>query len=247
METLPDNVKAPGPPPPDSIAFFVRMQRGLWRWKQPTLAAMSGVSLATVQRIERGETVSTENLSKVAVALGFAADYLTAPRHKLPEDEAIRTLENSLAWMKGKVEVSVAPLHTEKQLRALSSTDMIVLDSDLEGEAADDLAELREWLDLISFMRCCNSGLIAPKPDRSFRIRELYDDLFRCLKEVHRRHQCVCLVGTYTAQTDAPKIPMATVAVMALRSKVRNPAAAKLGVLWCEQRISWKSAMEQLP
>lgn len=247
MQTPSNNAKVPEPPPPDSVAFFVRMQRGLWRWKQPTLAAIAGVSLTTVQRIERGDTVSAENLSKAAVALGFAADYLTAPRHKLPEDEAIKALENSLAWMKGKVEVSVAPLDTEKQLRALSSTDMIVLDSDLEGEAADDLSELREWLDLISFMRCCNSGLIAPKPDRNFRVRELYDDLFLCLKEMQRRHQCVCLVGTYTAETDASKIPTATVAVMALRSKVRNPAAAKLGVLWCEQRISWASAMEQMP
>jgi len=134
------------PPPSDSIAFFVKMQRHHWRWKQPVLAAMAGVSLSTVQRVERGESVSTDNLSKIAVALGFPADYLTTPRRKLSEQEAMQRLADSVAWMEGMVEVPLTQLTMERQLRELASTDMIVLGSDLDDDAAGDLDELREWL-----------------------------------------------------------------------------------------------------
>lgn len=232
-------------PPPDSIAFFVKMQRHHWRWKQPVLAAMAGVSLSTVQRVERAEVVSPDNLTKIAVALGFPADYLTAPRHKLSEQEALQRLADSVEWMEGMVEVPLAQLTMERQLRELASTDMIVIGSDLADDAACDLDELREWLDLIGFIRCCQTGQIGPKPDRSFRIRDLYGNLFQHLARMQVRHKAVCLVGTYTADTDSLRFPTATVAVISLRSKIRNPAAAKLTSGWCEQKVSWKAAMEQ--
>lgn len=235
------------PPPTDSVAFFVKMQRCHWRWKQTTLASVAGVSLSTVERVERGEAVSPDSLSRIGVALGFPADYLTAPRQKLSEEEALRRLVDSVSWMEGKVEVTVAPLTTEKQLREIASTDMIVLGSDLDEAAAGDLDELREWVDLIGFMRCRDAGLIGPKPERRFRMRDLYDNLFQHLERMQTRHKAVCLVGTYTAETDSPAFPTATVAVVSLRSKTRNPAAAKLTSAWCEQKVSWTDAMENTP
>lgn len=234
------------PPPSDGIAFFVKMQRHHWRWKQPVLAAMAGVSLSTVQRVERGESVSTDNLSKIAVALGFPADYLTTPRRKLSEQEAMQRLADSVAWMEGMVEVPFTQLTMERQLRELASTDMIVLGSDLDDDAAGDLDELREWLDLIGFMHCCQAGQIGPKPERSFRMRDLYGDLFQHLARMQAQHRAVCLVGTYTAETDSPNFPTATIAAVSLRSKVRNPAAAKLTTGWCEQKVSWKAAIERV-
>lgn len=234
-------------PPLDSIAFFVKMQRHHWRWKQVTMASIAGVSLSTVERVERGDAVRPDSLSKIAVALGFPADYLTAPRQKLTEEEALRRLMDSVSWMEGKVEVPVAPLTTEKQLREIASTDMIVVGSDLDEAAAGDLDELREWVDLIGFMRCCNSGLIGTKPERRFRMRDLYGDLFQHLERMQARHKAVCLVGTYSAKTDSPTFPAATVAVVSLRSKTRNPAAARLTTAWCEQEVSWKAAMESTP
>jgi transcriptional regulator with XRE-family HTH domain len=243
META-DNI--PVPPPADSIAFFVKIQRHHWRWKQPTLAAMAGVSLSTIERVERAEPVSTESLAKIAVALGFSADYLTAPRQKLSEEEALRRLVDSVAWMEGMVEVPVARLTTEKQLRELSSSDMIVLGSDLDEAAAADLDELREWVDLIGFVRCRHMGLIGPMPERSFRMRDLYGDLFQHLERMQAQYKAVCLVGTYTAETDSTRFPTATVAVVSLRSKARNPAAARLTTAWCEQKVSWKAAMEAM-
>ena len=234
-------------PPLDSVAFFVKMQRWHWHWKQSTLASVAGVSLSTVERVERGEAVSADSLTKVAVALGFPADYLTAPRQKLSGKEALRRLVDSVSWMEGMVKVPIAQLTTEKQLREIASTDMIIFGSDLDETAADDLGELREWIDLIGFVRCRHTGLIGPKPERSFRMRDLYGDLFQHLKRMQARHRAVCMVGTYTAETDSPKLPTATVAVVSIRSKACNPAAAKLTTVWCEQKVSWKFAMEHTP
>ncbi len=241
MDSPPNNLTSP---PLDSVAFFVKMQRHHWHWKQSTLASVAEVSLSTVERIERGEAVSASSLSLIAVALGFPADYLTAPRQKLSEAEALQRLVASVSWMDGMVEVPIARLTTEKQLRELASTDMIVLGSDLDEAVTRDLAELREWIDLIGFMRCCNDGRIGSKPERGIRLRNLYGDLFQHLECMQARHKAVCLVGTYVAETDSPAFPTATVAVVSLRSKNRNPAAARLASAWCEQKVSWKAAME---
>lgn len=234
------------PPPADSIAFFVRVQRGFRHWKQETLAAMAGVSLSTVRRVERAEAVTPDCLAKIAIALGFAADYLTAPRRKLSESEALASLKESVSWMDGLVEVPVAPLTKECQLRELASADMLMVGADLDDAAQDDVASPREWFDLTGFMRATSAGLIGPKPDRSFRLRELYADLFSHVQQMQKQHRAVCLVGTYTAQTDSKKFPTATVAVISIRSKARNPAAAKFCTLWCEQTVSWKIAIEQM-
>ncbi len=234
-------------PSAESLAFFVRMQRGLLRWKQQTLAAMANVSLSTIERVERGDTVAVESLNKIAIALGFPDEYLTATRRKLTEAEALESIHESLAWMDGRLEVPVAPLTKERQIRDLATADMLVMDSDLGEIVEDDLFELREWFELVGFMRCTQTGLIGPKPDRGFRMRELYGSLLAHLAQIQTSHRAVCLVGTYTANTDYPIVPTATVAVIALRSTIKNPACAKINVLWCEQKFSWQDAMEQIP
>lgn len=44
-------------PSPEMIAFFVRFVRALRQWKKSTLASFAGVSLSTVERVERAERV----------------------------------------------------------------------------------------------------------------------------------------------------------------------------------------------
>ena len=88
------NVSAPPfvRPSAESIAFIVQMQRGIWGWKQQTLASIAGLSLTTVQRVERGEVVSSLSLEKLAKALGFPTGYLTVYRRKLSEEEALASM-----------------------------------------------------------------------------------------------------------------------------------------------------------
>ncbi|WP_218650410.1 helix-turn-helix domain-containing protein [Brevundimonas sp. P7753] len=74
-------------PPAPLIGFFVIMGRKARALKQSALADLAGVSLSTLERIERGKTVSAEALEKVTAALGMPADYFTAPRLPRPQKE----------------------------------------------------------------------------------------------------------------------------------------------------------------
>jgi len=70
-------------PPPELIAFFVRWVRGNRQLKKQSLASLAGVSLSTVERIERGEAVAPDLIDRVGQVLGYEPGYLTAPRTPL--------------------------------------------------------------------------------------------------------------------------------------------------------------------
>lgn len=223
---------------PKGLAAFVKLQRGQLRWKRGLLASMAGVSLSTIERVERGEVVRPDSLEQIAEALGQERDAFTRPRARLSEAEQQAWLERCLGFLKTHVPVKVARLSHERQLRALSSTQFVVFDSDLGEVALDDLAELREWLDLTGFIRGTAEGTFSPPPERGFRMRSLYADVFAHVREMERRHNAVCLVGTYLAETDLPLVPEAKIGVLGLRSRKSNPAAGKIDVLFAERRIA---------
>src|SRR5438105_572759 len=109
----------PRPPSREAIAAFVRVQRGLFGWKGDTLAALTGVSLSTVERVERGETVRPRQLHKLAQALKRSEDLFTRPIAPLTDEQALAALVREWAWMEGRVPVAVAPLRKEAQIRSL--------------------------------------------------------------------------------------------------------------------------------
>lgn len=219
------------------LAAYVKLQRKQLKWKREVLASMAGVSLSTIERIERGEQVRPAALQSVACALGLERDAFTRPRPELDERQQAEWLDHMRTWLETHVPVKVAPLRNEAQLRSLAETQFVVFDSDLGEAAADDLGELREWIDLAGFIRCTVDGTIAPQPERGFRMRTLYADIFAHVREMERRHVAVCLVGSYMAETDLRHLPEAQVGVLALRSRVNNPAAIKVDTLFANRRI----------
>lgn len=219
------------------LAAYVKFQREQLKWKRGLLASMAGVSLSTVERIERGEPVRPDALQSVAGALGLERDAFTRPRPELDERQQAEWLDRLRTWLETHVPVKVAPLRNEAQLRSLAKTQFVVFDSDLGEAAADDLGELREWLDLAGFIRGTMDGTISPPPERGFRMRTLYADIFAHVQEMERRHGAVCLVGSYAAETDFRHVPEAQVGVLALRSKLNNPAAIKIDTLFADRRI----------
>ena len=125
-----DNFTAPRAPAPDTIAAFVKLQRAFYGWKRETLAALAKVSLSTVERVERGETVRASSLEKLALALNQPHDAFTAVRVPLSPERALASLADSFSWMDGMLPVDVAPLRHESQLRALSDTEVVLVASD---------------------------------------------------------------------------------------------------------------------
>jgi len=67
----------------------LRLQRG---WSQEQLATVSGLSVRTIQRIERGQSASLETLSALASAFEVDVSQLTEPlEQKMPEFQSNTT------------------------------------------------------------------------------------------------------------------------------------------------------------
>lgn len=226
-----------------AIANFVKLQRSIFGWKQDMLAAEAGVSLATVQRVERGRRVRDAQLRKLAVALRRPDDEFLRQRARASSVEVEANLAQMFAWTNGRVAVAVAPLRTEIQLRAMLGSFSLLVDSDLEPEADADVAELREWFDLASFVQAERQGVIGPKPGRELRVRTLWRDVLACADRIERTHRAVCLAGTYVAKTLAEGRPI-DIALLAIRSRRRDPAVAKLTTLWAEQTVDDRQMLE---
>lgn len=219
-----------------AIANFVKLQRLLFRWKQQTLASEARVSLSTVQRVERGARVRPAQFRKIAVALRQPEDEFLRPRVRPTAEEAAANLVEMFAWTEGRVPVAVAPFRSEPQLKAMLATHSLLFESDLGPGAADDLAELREWLDLASFVQAERLGLIGLKPNRDFRVRPLWRDVLACAERIERTHAAAILTGTYGAEPTHGGEPI-VIALLAVRSRRSNPAAGTITFMWADATV----------
>lgn len=220
----------------DAIANFVKLQRTFNGWKQDMLAADAGVWLATVPRVERGQKVRPAQLCKLVRALGKPEDDFLRERVRPTQEEAAANFVGMFAWTEGRVPVAVAPFRTELQLRATLATFSLLLVSDLGDAAANDVVELREWLDLASFVQAEREGVIGSKPDRDFRVRRLWRDVLDWVERLGRPHAAVVLTGTYAAEPLAAGEPI-MIAIVAIRSRRRNPAASTITTLWADAKV----------
>jgi transcriptional regulator with XRE-family HTH domain len=96
-------------PPREFIANFVRFQRAMVGWKQDALAALAGVSLSTIQRIERAEEVSNQSLDRVAAALHQKPGAFTAPRVPLSAEALKEKVDESILPFMDRQWVPVRP------------------------------------------------------------------------------------------------------------------------------------------
>lgn len=219
-----------------AIANFVKLQRSIYGWKQDTLASLAGVSLATIQRVERGIRVRKAQLSKIAVALNQSEDEFFKERRRPTPDKVAENLAAMLSWTEGRVPVSVAPFENENQLRDLLRADALLFTSDLGPEAEDNLAELREWLDFGGFIQAERAGLFGPGPGRDLKVRKLWRDILDCATRLRQTHKAVILTGLYDAEPTHGREPI-TIGIVAVRSLQRNPAAGKIAELWADKKI----------
>jgi transcriptional regulator with XRE-family HTH domain len=238
------NFASEQPPPPEFLAEFVRITRRITGWKQAALAFRAGVSVSTVQRVERGETVSPEILEKIGQALGQEPGAMTTPRRPLTDDEVGAAIAQKYAWLSTMTQVDVGPLRTHRQLRALSISVLCMTDDDLPPEAADELAGFREWLDLMSFIRAEADGFIGGG-DKVPKLRRIADDVLAAAHNIERVHKAVCLVGTYVPEHQVASMQGAEVGLVAFRSRINDPAAAGRRFLLAPRAIDMAEALRK--
>lgn len=219
-----------------AIANFVKLQRSIYGWKQDTLASLAGVSLATVQRIERGIRVRPAQLRKLAVALNQPEDTFLKERVRPTPAEVAENLASMFSWTESRVPISVEPFETKRQLRELFQAHALLFDSDLGPEAEGNLAELREWLDFGGFIQAGRIGLFEPAPSRDLKVLKLWRDIFSCATRLRQTHKAVILTGVYNAEPTHGREPI-TIGIVAARSLLRDPAAGKIAELWADKKV----------
>ncbi|MFP5516442.1 MAG: helix-turn-helix domain-containing protein, partial [Alphaproteobacteria bacterium] len=188
-------------PSPQEIGALVTAWRRLRGWKQETLAQFAAVSLSTIERIERGEAVSTEMLDRVAVALEFKEGNFHRPR---PRRSVGESLLQTMRFFEGKLAVPCVPLKTQPQVAALLGCDAYVVDDGRCTPDADEaIASLRESL---GFYR---SALREPLGlDEPVKKREIYTSLLADVQAVERRGY-TALHATYDADSRFGRVKVA--------------------------------------
>jgi transcriptional regulator with XRE-family HTH domain len=227
-------------PSPATIASFIRLERALLGWKKDALAFVAGVSLSTIERIERGDSVSPESLGRVAAALRQPPGAFTAPRIPLSTEEAMNMVVKSFLPYADRIPVAVRPLRGHRQIADLTRTDFLLLDaSRLEGDHAVNIAALREWLDLTSFILATDAEDSIIQRDRlePVRRRQLYEAVLDQVRTLERSAHAVVLAGTYEATSGTTSPPSVRIALIALFSTRTDPGAAKRRTLMAPATI----------
>lgn len=144
--------------------------------------------------------------------------------------------------------MSVRPLRGHHQVAALARTHLNLIDVGRLGDTHDnDVATLREWLDLVSFVLVSEDEDSILRTDRgvSAAWRKLYDDVLGSVRELECRARAVALAGIYKAATGLAMMPMADVALVAFFPKLSDPGAVKRRVLFVPARMNLAIAWPQ--
>jgi transcriptional regulator with XRE-family HTH domain len=233
-------------PPRDIIANFVRFQRAVVGWKQDALASIAGLSLSTIQRIERAEEVSAESLERVAAALHQKPGAFTAPRVPLTVEALKEKLEQFTLPFESRQWVTVRPLRTQPQIAELAQSDLYLIDDGrIDDECHGEVAALQETLDFVSFVLVEEDAIVHSRPRKPIKRRELYATVLDLVQTIEKRSRSIALAGTYTADTGTKILPQARVGLIAFFAKSADPGAVKRRTLSVPSKVNLAEAWQR--
>ncbi|CAM3238949.1 helix-turn-helix domain-containing protein [Asticcacaulis taihuensis] len=218
-------------PPLEMTAIVVQMERRLQNWKVSTLADFAGVSVSTVERVERGEPVSRESLDQIAVALGHEVGHYTEPRWPRPMED----VHAEMAEQFGNMEVvKVKVLKTQADVRQIANCHACLpVTPQLPAEFQDEVLGLVEWFDLAGFLMC---GALNGGHGGEGRRRELYSDILEAVADLERKGLTV-LCGVMDAPR--PDFEDHRVAVLSVSQKATDPGAPKRKIMLIDRRLAY--------
>lgn len=131
---------------PAKLAQCIRLYRDMRQWSQEQLAAISGLSVRTIQRIEQGLPASLDTRRALARAFEFEdIDALNKP-FTIPSEEELKTAKEE--FDREHVTLTAIPLTTGRQLAKLAETCTMDLSEpafDLPREADETFAALVDY------------------------------------------------------------------------------------------------------
>lgn len=131
---------------PDELAACIKLFREMRQWSQEQLAAISGLSVRTVQRVERGLSSSLD--TRRALARAFESediDVFDKP-FSIPSEEELKAEKEK--FDRENVTLTATPLTTGKQLAKLAVTCTMDLSEpafELSREADETFAALVDY------------------------------------------------------------------------------------------------------
>jgi transcriptional regulator with XRE-family HTH domain len=136
----------------DEVAACIRLFRDLRHWSQEQLAAISGLNVRTIQRVEQGESASFDTRRALARAFELEdIDALNKP-FAIPNEDELRAAKEK--FDREHITLGLSPLTTGRQLAQLvESCEMDLSEPafELELEAAEVFAAMvdafREYRD----------------------------------------------------------------------------------------------------
>ncbi|MFM0372750.1 MULTISPECIES: helix-turn-helix domain-containing protein [Paraburkholderia] len=159
------------------LAVVVKFFRESRQWSQEQLADLSGLSVRTIQRVERGDTSGFDTRRAIARAFGFEdIDALNKP-FSIPTAGEMQAAKEK--FEREHVTLKALPLQTGKQLAQLAeahSMDLSTPGFEMSREADEEFAAL---IDCMREYRDC-SDLYSEV--QKF---DIYDDLQRHIDELN--------------------------------------------------------------
>jgi transcriptional regulator with XRE-family HTH domain len=137
---------------PQELALMVQMLRDGRKWSQETLASLSGLSVRTVQRVERGQPSDLDTRRALAVAFGSEdVDVFNKP-YEIPTSEEQRKANDKFQRDHLTLETTVTTSGRElATLFAASTMDLsqpcVELDRESEERFAGMVDNLRDYRD----------------------------------------------------------------------------------------------------
>lgn len=131
---------------PEELAAFVKIMRDIRKWSQEQLSGISGLSVRTIQRVERGQPSDLD--TRRALALAFEIDDIDAlnkPYH-FPTDEEIKAGKEK--FDREHITLKTLPLVSGRLLTQLAETtdmDLITSGFEMPREAEEIFAQLTDY------------------------------------------------------------------------------------------------------
>lgn len=131
---------------PEELAALVKILREIRKWSQEQLSELSGLSVRTIQRVEKGQPSDLDTRRALARAFEFEdIDALNKPYHFPTEEEIQAEKEKS---DRENITLKALPLTTGKLLAQLAETtamDLITPGFEMTREAEETFAFLTDY------------------------------------------------------------------------------------------------------